>query len=294
MKHAFLIMAHNNFGVLRALLRQIDHPSNSVFIHMDKKAKDVDEASFRSELKWSELTFVPRINVKYGEYSMMDAVVSLMSSAIKGHFGYYHILSGADLLIKPLDLFFEFFEEHNGAQFVGFVPGFVPGDHALYRNYFVSMLRCRSKWMSLFFIKCRKALISLQKVFGCRIKHPWEIKKGADWYSVTHEAALYLLEQQPRFKRYFFRASGPAEYFSQTILWNSPFRESLFNLESEDEYMENMREIDWNRGSPYVYRMEDKEFLLSSKKMIARKFDQTIDMNIVTFFEEYVRGGGNI
>ncbi len=37
-KHAYLVMAHNDWSLLSKLLRCIDDPRNDIFIHIDKKA----------------------------------------------------------------------------------------------------------------------------------------------------------------------------------------------------------------------------------------------------------------
>ena len=42
MKSAYLIVAHGNFNLLKKLILQLDHPSNDIFIHIDKKVKSVD------------------------------------------------------------------------------------------------------------------------------------------------------------------------------------------------------------------------------------------------------------
>ena len=40
MKHAYLILAHNNYYCLEKLLRLIDDTRNDIYIHADSKAKD--------------------------------------------------------------------------------------------------------------------------------------------------------------------------------------------------------------------------------------------------------------
>lgn len=39
--------------------------------------------------------------------------------------------------------------------------------------------------------------------------------------------------------------------------------------------------MDWKRGNPYVFRLEDLNELLTCNKIFARKFDQTIDNKII-------------
>ena len=42
-----------------------------------------------------------------------------------------------------------------------------------------------------------------------------------------------------------------------------------------------MRLIDWERGAPYVWTIEDYEELSSSEMMFARKFDMDADERII-------------
>ena len=37
-RHAYLILAHTNFGQLRKLLELLDDPRNDIFVHVDGKA----------------------------------------------------------------------------------------------------------------------------------------------------------------------------------------------------------------------------------------------------------------
>lgn len=40
-KHAMLIMAHNQFEILEKLMQQLDHESNDLYIHIDRKSREV-------------------------------------------------------------------------------------------------------------------------------------------------------------------------------------------------------------------------------------------------------------
>lgn len=38
MKHAYLIMAHNEWDMLNKLIQALDYPNNDIYLHIDKKA----------------------------------------------------------------------------------------------------------------------------------------------------------------------------------------------------------------------------------------------------------------
>ena len=43
MKHAFLILAHTEFEVLKLLVSCLDDPRNDIFIHFDRKVPALPE-----------------------------------------------------------------------------------------------------------------------------------------------------------------------------------------------------------------------------------------------------------
>lgn len=54
-------------------------------------------------------------------------------------------------------------------------------------------------------------------------------------------------------------------------------------LEGRTRYSPNagLRAIDWERGNPYVWKMEDLQYLLETEHLFARKFDsQNMDVVI--------------
>lgn len=292
MKHAVCILAHNNFKVLSALLNQLDSLEFDVYLHINAKVKEYPQSELSAAMKYAKLTFVPRVPVGYCDYSMMKAVISLFKTAGTDYHDYYHLVSGADLMCCTRQDFLSFFEKNSGKEFVGFSAGFSE-DRVKYRNYFTAYCRQKNGFLAKCFIKLRKSLIKIQKILNLSVKIParYSIRKGCDWYSVTHSALLHLLAEEPEFQKYFYRSYCPTEFFAQTILWNSPFREKLYARETQDESIQCARIIDWNRGSPYVFTLEDKNFLINTPGVFARKFDENKDMKIVQLLRDFTIKG---
>ena len=82
-KHAYLIMAHNNFDLLQKELYLLDDERNDIFIHIDKKAKNVDQAYITEKVKHSNVYFLPRISINWGGYSIAQCTVELLKKAIE-------------------------------------------------------------------------------------------------------------------------------------------------------------------------------------------------------------------
>ena len=70
------------------------------------------------------------------------------------------------------------------------------------------------------------------------------------------------------------------EVFLQTLLYNSSYSLNMYFDEDSKRYY-NMRYVDFQRGNPYVFRIDDKGLLNSRKEIFARKFDYVIDKDII-------------
>ena len=59
-KHAYLIMAHSDFGLLRKLIVLLDDARNDIYVHVDKKAREFNPQSISGITTMSDLIFVER------------------------------------------------------------------------------------------------------------------------------------------------------------------------------------------------------------------------------------------
>ena len=282
-RHAYLITVYDNFPVLDVLLRMLDDPRNEVFIHVDRRVRNFDYEYFAKLCRSATVIFVPRVRVHWGHYSQIQSVFNLLERATETPHSYYHLLSGADLPIKSQDHIHDFCARHSGKEFVGYGQGDFRS--RLRWFYFFNYSRrpnSRPKELAAhFFAFAEKVSLSLQSLLGVNRLQGFDqdIKKGSDWFSVTHQAAEYLLANREKVARLFRFADIPTEFYAQTFLWNSQFRDHIFDR--EDEFRGSLRHVDWSRGSPYVFRRNDLSDLLASPALFARKFEADVDMGIV-------------
>lgn len=66
MRHAFLVVAHNNWWQLRQLISALDAENHDLFIHVDKKRKDFNKADFLYAAKKSKVNFYQTYMVYWG------------------------------------------------------------------------------------------------------------------------------------------------------------------------------------------------------------------------------------
>lgn len=119
-KHAYLIIAHNNFQILEKTIKILDDEKNDFYIHIDKKIKNFNFEKFKNIVKKSKIIFTERINVKWGHSSQINCELILLKTAIKNNYSYYHLLSGVDMPIKSKKEIYNFFESNKGKEFVHF------------------------------------------------------------------------------------------------------------------------------------------------------------------------------
>lgn len=277
MRHAFLIIAHNEYPVLKALLTMLDDARNDIYLHIDYRSAELYEQISQIHLQQAKLYLLPdRMKVYWGDISQVTVEYLLLETASQSNrtYAYYHLLSGTDLPLQSQDHIHNFFRQHEGCEFVGYWQGERHErdlKRKITRYYFFTrhLKRNHSPWHPIAAPLHNLALM-IQKITGFRRRQELEFKKGPQWFSITHNFCQYLLKQKAFVMKRFRHTLCPDEIFVQTVLWNSPFRHRIYS--TEDENIGNMRLIDWTRGNPYVWQEQDYEELLSSNKLFARKF----------------------
>lgn len=292
-RHAFLIMAHNNFYILERLIELLDNIKNDIFIHIDIKAKGMDFNKLSSLTKHSNIYFVKRKNVQWGGYSQINCELALLKTAVKIGYGYYHLISGCDMPLKPLQFIHEFFDNNYGCEFIHFDS--LQADKRINERvmyyYFFQEYKNRLRLISLPLKLVDDFLVWIQKKLNInRLKNlNIKLQKGSNWFSITDELAGYVISKEEWIKKTFKYTACCDELFLQTLVINSYFKDRLYNKGFDNNYLSIMRYIDWNRGIPYVWRLKDFNELIESPYIFARKFDQNIDIEIVMRIYKYIK-----
>lgn len=277
MKHAYLIIAHNEPEILKTLLYMLDDNRNDIYLHIDQRAEAMYQDLSSFDMKKGKLHLMnDRIKVYWGDISMVEVEYLLFVTAFEnGPYAYYHLLSGVDLPIQSQDYIHSFFEQHTGKEFVSFwLDPNNEKDLARKVNryyFFTPYLKNKKEWSHRLTAPLRNITLGIQKIIGYKRKHSFkEFKKGSQWISITHPFCQYLINTQSSVLKEFKYTLCPDEIFLQTVLWNSPFRDCIYNWEDPDKG--SMRKIDWKRGNPYVWQDEDYIELQEAKELFARKF----------------------
>lgn len=289
MKHAYGIIAFNNWSLLEKLITLLDDERNDLYIHIDKNVKINNLEHYKTLAKYSNVFFLERLDGSWGTPGLMDIQLLFYETATKiDTYQYYHLLSGVCLPLKTQDEIHEFFDQHEGKEFVHFVSKPPVADY-IYKRYslyhfFLRYVRGKGIFRkALLGVMGEKISIVLQTIL--RIDRQADIRQvlsyGSNWSSITHDLALYVVENIDEIKKRTRHTFAPDECVLQTLVYQSDFKEKLYHTQYNDDYVANQRCIDWNRGNPYIWTNKDFDELMNSGFLFARKFDLATDSDII-------------
>ena len=286
-RHAYLIMAHNQWEVLDQLLLALDDPRNDIYIHFDSKSCPPPRKHFCDLVSASRIYFTKRFNIVWGGTQMMECTIHMLEEAMKGHYSHYHFISGVDFPLKSQNDIHRYFEMQPNRQFVGFDwPGINSGrflSRVQYYHFLINVIGKRDNPSLAHRLMARIEDLSLMiqsKLHIDRINY--DMYKGSSWFSITHSAVLAIIAEKDKILKRFSFGANTDEIWLQTFLKNSRFSECI--VES------NMRYIKWVQGnpSPEILTMADYDDLCSTDMLFARKFDWNKDHEIILKLKEHI------
>lgn len=290
-KHAYLIMAHNEFDILEKQLILLDDCRNDIYIHIDKKVKDFNFDYYKNIVKNSNVYYTKRIDVRWGDFSQIQCELILLKQALSKNYMYYHLISGVDMPLKTQDEIHDFFTNNKELEFVSFSTEqqAINVRNRVLQYHFMRWCRTRNKYVNYITSKINAVLNRFQNKIN--LKRKWDtnmkIQYGDNWFSITNNLAKYIISKEDWINKYFRYTSCADELFLQTIVYNSEFRDRLYKKEI-DNCTSCMRYIDWKRGEPYIFRKEDFQELVNSNQIFARKFSSKVDNEVINNLFNYL------
>lgn len=275
MKHAYLILAHNQWDLLRTLLRCIDDERNDIYVHIDA---EVPEMPGLHTEKAGLYVLNNRVDVRWGDVSVVEAEFALFEEALKkGPYAYYHLLSGVDLPLKSQNYIHAFCDEHQGKEFIGYTLTSITPE--IVRKVQRWHLFPRHFKSGNILIKAIRALfIRIQETLGIKRNRDVDFKKGSQWVSVTERMARCFVENKAWVLKTFSHTFCCDEIVMQTLCWHSPMKENIWDLQSDARGC--MRAIGWMDGCLYDWSEKDYSVLEGSDCLFARKFNDS-DMQFI-------------
>lgn len=260
MKHAYLIITHNDFAVLRRLVGMLDDVRNDIYVHIDAKVSTLPELRAENSRLY---ILQDRIDVRWGDVSQIRCELALMRAAAgNGPYERYHIISGTHLPLKSQDVIHGFFDVRAGREVMRLWPADAgDADFKLRRMHVLQDPQERSSLRSFLW----RASLKIQKMAGLRINRKVTFVKSDNWVSLTQDAVTYMLDREKEIvKRYRFSLCGD-EYFAATEL---SLRPDLFSIDDCPELLK----VDFDGANARTIPMSDYDGLCASEYLFARKF----------------------
>lgn len=275
-KHAYLIIAHNQFDFLKLLLKNLDYEFHDIYLMIDKKIK-IDKSIFTNLNKKSNLYIVPSISINWGGYSQIYAELSLLKYAIKRGYSYYHLISGTDFPLKKNEDIYKFFEDSNKKEFIEVCTSInTKIINERYSKYYFFQ-----DYNNKIFSIINKCMVFIQKKIHLDRNKNGNFFKGANWFSITDDFAHYVLSNEKKIEHIFKYTFCCDEIFMQTLLMNSDFKTNLANQENE---FPNKRYVVWDQfhvSSPKILVLNDLKDIEATNCLFARKFDEITSRELV-------------
>lgn len=277
MRIAFIVLAHHKPRDVVRLVKRLSVSDAPVYLHVDKKT---DVTIFRQMIdelqKLPNLDLLPRHRCQWGGFGMVAATLDGMGAALARGADYVVLLSGQDYPIKPYDELYKFLEINRGLSFLEYFS--LPredwgGEGGMQR------FKHRKVGMGPLTVRLRNRRFLSWLPCSYDVPHGYHPYQGGSWWLMHASAVgevLHHVREMPDFVRAFHRVSSPDESFFQTILLNSGHREWIVN--------DDCRYEDWSAGEdhPAILTMNHFERLRQARGFFARKFDQSVDDNVLT------------
>lgn len=292
LQHAIIIIAHRDFEQLIHLIEYFKHDC-SVFIHIDKKAQITGQQLNRI----NNLTQVKAVRRKYsvhwGGFSVLKTELYMLRFAIENSdANYYHLISGQDYPIKPLNQFLEFFDQNNGREYIRLanIPNPKWDNYTYIRfKYYYPHDYIKSHNRGEAYSRINK-IINIEKKIGIKRRVPdyFEMLYGStQWFSITRKAVEALLNYTKNHKSFYRRTRwtfAPEEYYVATVVGNLMSKKCLSDTD--------LRFIRWqkeNGNFPAHLGVEHFHCIANHNPFFfARKLDGEIGRELIALIDRYL------
>src|SRR5262245_43589610 len=284
---AYIISAYKYPLQLLRLIQRLSTSSSSFFVHVDKKTDqrifDDIVAGLRQH---ANVHFIRRHQCEWGGFGHVAATLKGIAEISKTgtSVDYVILLTGQDYPIKSNDHIYRFFEENNGKLFLEFFS--LPTNHWRNRGFVGGMERIEAWHLRVFNLHF---YFPPGRTFPIKRHFPKGFRPfgGSSYWCLSTQCIEYIHDvttQNRAFVDFFKYVDVPDEIFFQTIILNSRFNEMVVN--------DNLRYIEWeddlHAGSPAILRKSDFAKLASSSKLFARKFDMSLDGEVLDLIDEEI------
>ena len=292
MKIAIMLALHNNPEQANVFIRQcLTSEECDVFIHIDRKGLNIKDDLITHQrahvLPYSYM-------VEWGDVSQIEYVIYMMQYIHEfGHYDYYSIHSGSDLLVRPMSELTEYLKKSRRYAYLDCHP--LPWKEWQYGGglgrlalYWPDCFRKRLKRPSI--LHAMRAvygrLYGMGLLKGRKLPDNIQFWGKTAWYTLSGECVDDCL-------RYLYRHPAYLELFRYSLCGDEIFFNTLVHIVSHGKEIEdhnNLRYVDMkqgerkNVGAPKTLTMDDIRRIKTSGAFLARKADVSVDADLVSYY----------
>lgn len=264
---AFVITAYQSPSYLTDLVNRITTDGDHAYVHIDTKSSITPE-----ELKLTNpdrVHLYKKYSINWGSYNHLAAIIFLLQQ-LPDNIEYVHIISGQDIPIRSPRQFTNKF--HNCKQSFMTVTPLAKTSTSIRRRLEGYNLFPNADSRKPIFRAVNQAVWAIRHILHIdnhKIGEFTNIYKGMIWASLPYEQIEYVLGYIQSHRKFIKRLKHtllPEEFFLQTILMNSKFRDAIVP--------NNLHYTVWKKkhGSiPAILDEEDYGGIMGSECFFARK-----------------------
>jgi hypothetical protein len=297
MNITYLILAHRYPDQLYRLVDRLDAENVIFLIHIDKKVADENYSAITARLDIRpNVHFIKRFVCHWAGYGIVQASFQGLKELKERQIPYDYVclMSGQDYPIKKNEYITSFFEKHEGKSFVNFHR--FPQPHWVYenggydriRNWYLVTASGQYGFPNKTFTNNRYLNRAIRSTFGKilperRFPAGFEPYGGAQFWALHRNHVEYVIktiEENPAFFRFFKHVRVPDEIMFQTLMGN-------YEHSEKEVVNDTLHFLEWYRSGATLI-MDDRENLLNSHYLFARKFDDNVDREITRWIDKTI------
>ena len=290
MRHAVIILAHKDFLLLYKLVKYFAYNCD-VFIHVDKKSTFAPEEMETLGRLPQVKAILRKFSVHWGGFSMLKTELYMLRLAMdKSDASYFHLISGQDYPIRPLDDFLSFFAQAKEKNYIDF-------HHLPYEHWDGYTYKRFQYYYPYDWIKGRSKKGQELVTLFLKKQIQWRIKRaipkqfdhlygGSQWFSITRKAMQVLLgytQKHPAFYRRMRYTFAPEETYVTTILANL--------LPKEEIVCDDLRFVRWkceNEGMPANLSERHLKWFFLRNDLFVRKVTIRHSTALIAAIDKYL------
>ena len=280
-KQAICIQCHARPELVNHIIKVFPEEFYDFFVHVDKKSTIIDQIE-----KKNNVTYVPRVDVRWGRFSQVEATLKLFDAVNGNQYQYVHLISGNCFPAMSPEEMHEKLKEDD-TQYIettDLMNGTSTWSWHGKDRYLVwypqwMIQRPANKTLRYFRIAYRE-FVMRTKVFQRKKLPAAHFYGGSSWFSVTGEAIEWMkgyLSCHPEYADFFKNGVCSDEVFFSTLMAMSPFLSMIANDAKRFMLWEGT-----NTGGPMELRESNARQICRSGDFWCRK---VTDINVMRNIE---------